>query len=125
MLRSISRHSATQFLLARAVGWYLSFALHTTRWTIEGAENLAPHVLGSPAIMASWHERLPLMPMQWIEMRRMAGRAGKVVRIHILISRSRDGRFIGTIVGRFGIDVLSGSTSRGGAVELCVAWWRC
>ena len=76
MLRSISRHLALEFLLARAVGWYLSFAQRTTRWTIEGAENLAPHVLGSPAIMASWHERLPLMPMQWIEMRRMAGRAG-------------------------------------------------
>src|SRR5689334_1098333 len=118
MLKAISRHSATQFLLARAVGCYLSFALRTTRWTIEGTENLQPHVLGSPAIMASWHERLPLMPMQWMEMRRLAGRAGKVVRIHILMSRSRDGRFIGTIVGRFGIDVLSGSTSRGGAVAI-------
>ena len=105
-----------QFLLAHGVGWYLSFALRTTRWTIEGVENLAPYVLGSPAIMASWHERLPLMPMQWIEMQRLASRAGKVVRIHILISRSRDGRFIGTLVSRFGIDVLSGSTSRGGAV---------
>ena len=118
MLRSISRHPAMQFLLAHGVGWYLSFALRTTRWTIEGAENLAPYVLGSPAIMASWHERLPLLPMQWIEMQRLASRAGKVVRIHILISRSRDGRFIGTIVSRFGIDVLSGSTSRGGAVAM-------
>jgi lysophospholipid acyltransferase (LPLAT)-like uncharacterized protein len=118
MLRSISRHSATQSLLAHALGWYLSFALRTSRWTIEGTENLAAHVRGSPAIMASWHERLPLMPMQWIEMRRLARRAGKVVRIHILISRSRDGRFIGTLVGRFGIDVLSGSTSRGGAVAM-------
>jgi lysophospholipid acyltransferase (LPLAT)-like uncharacterized protein len=118
MLKTLLRHTAVQSLFAHVVGLYLSFALHTTRWTLDGAENLEPHALGAPAILVAWHERLALMPMQWLLMRRRARRAGLAARVHILISHSRDGRFIAAVVRRFGIDVAPGSSSRGGTVAV-------
>jgi lysophospholipid acyltransferase (LPLAT)-like uncharacterized protein len=118
MLKRILRHATTQALLARLLGLYLSFALRTTRWTLHGAENLAPHALGAPAIMTAWHERLALMSAQWLMVRRWKGGQGQRARVHILISRSRDGRFIAAVVRRFGIDVAPGSSSRGGAAAM-------
>jgi hypothetical protein len=118
VLKRILRRPASQAVLAQAVGLYLSFALRTTRWTLIGAENLEPHALGAPAIMAAWHERLPLMPMQWLMIRRWKHGKGLCSRVHILVSHSRDGRFIAAVVRRFGIDVALGSSSRGGAVAM-------
>ncbi len=109
---------AMQALLAWLLGLYLSFALRTTRWSLDGAESLAPHALGAPAIMTAWHERLPLMSAQWLMVRRWKAGQGRRARVHILISRSRDGRFIAAVVRRFGIDVAPGSSSRGGVAAM-------
>jgi len=114
----VLRHWSVQSLLAYIVGVYLWVALRTTRWTLDGAENLEPHALGAPAIMVAWHERLALMPMQWLIMRRWARRHGSAARVRILISQSRDGRFIAGVVRRFGIEVAPGSSSRGGAAAV-------
>jgi lysophospholipid acyltransferase (LPLAT)-like uncharacterized protein len=38
--------------------------------------------------------------------------------IHTLVSQHRDGRFIGSVVRRFGISPILGSSSRGGAAGL-------
>jgi lysophospholipid acyltransferase (LPLAT)-like uncharacterized protein len=118
MLKHLLRHSTMQSLLAHVAGAYLWFALRTTRWDLDGAEHLKSHALGAPVIMVAWHERLALMPMQWLLMRRLARRNGSVARVRILISESRDGRFIAAIVRRFGIEVAPGSSSRGGAVAV-------
>lgn len=114
MLKRILRHPSSQIALAQAVGLYLSFALRTTRWTLVGGEHLEPHAEGAPAIMAAWHERLPLMPELWLVLRRWQPGKGSGPHVHILVSQSRDGRFIAAVVRRFGIDVAYGSTSRGG-----------
>lgn len=118
MLKRILRHKAAQELLARTLGLYLAFALWTTRWALHGAENVAPHVIGDPLIMAAWHERLPLMSALWLMMRHWEGGEGQRARVHIMISRSRDGRFIAAVVRRFGIDVAPGSSSRGGIAAM-------
>ena len=118
MLKRLLRHPAMQALLARLLGLYLSFALRTTRWALHGAEHLAPHALGEPAIMTAWHERLPLMSAQWLMVRHWKGGQRRRAQVHILISRSRDGRFIAAVVRRFGIDVAPGSSSRGGAAAM-------
>jgi lysophospholipid acyltransferase (LPLAT)-like uncharacterized protein len=115
MLKIVLRFRIVQSLLSNFVGVYLWFALRTTRWTFDGAEHLEPHALGAPAIMVAWHERLALMPMQWLILRRWASRNGSVARVRILISQSRDGRFIAGVVRRFGIEVAPGSSSHGGA----------
>ncbi|HTW26318.1 MAG TPA: lysophospholipid acyltransferase family protein [Acetobacteraceae bacterium] len=66
--------------------------------------------MGRPCIVAFWHERLPLMPVLWRIARRRWRAPG---RAHVLVSRHRDGRLIGAVVGRFGLDAVHGSSGRG------------
>lgn len=100
-------------MLARLLGCYLAFALGTTRWRLEGAENLASLLAGEPHVVAFWHEHLPFTPILWRMVRRMPhSRPG---RLHVLVSRHRDGRFIGAVVRRFDMGMVLGSSSRGGA----------
>jgi len=115
-MKRLVRHPATQALLARLLGAYLAFALATTRWRLEGGENLARLVDGEPHVVAFWHERLPLMPMLWLMVRRMPRSRHR--RVHVLVSHHRDGRFIGTVIGRFDMEVVTGSSSRGGVAGL-------
>jgi lysophospholipid acyltransferase (LPLAT)-like uncharacterized protein len=117
VLADFVRRPLPQAIIATLLGSYLSFALRTTRWRLDGAEHLAPCAAGAPVIFAAWHERLPLMPMQWLMLARWGGRAKPACRVHVLISRSRDGRLIARLVRRFGVEVVFGSSSRGGAAS--------
>ncbi|HUN44472.1 MAG TPA: DUF374 domain-containing protein [Acetobacteraceae bacterium] len=114
-MKRLLRHPAVQAALARALGLYLAFALRTTRWRLEGGEHLAPHAAGAPAVAAFWHECLPLMPMLWLLVRRSSQAADVGATVHVLVSRHRDGRFIGAVLRRFAVNVVLGSSSRGGA----------
>ena len=107
-----------QAALARVLGSYLAFALRTTRWSLEGAEHMVPHAAGAPIIIAFWHERLSLMPMLWLLARKTQEGSRSQARVHVLVSRHRDGQFIGAVVSRFALDVVLGSSSRGGAKGL-------
>ncbi|UFN51211.1 lysophospholipid acyltransferase family protein [Roseomonas sp. OT10] len=115
MLKRLLRHPATLALGARLIGLYLGFCYATTRWTVLGAERIAPTVeRGGPLVVSFWHERLPLMPVLW--------RKARVIfpvlcpkRVHVLVSRHRDGRFIGAVMRQFELEMVHGSTSRGGA----------
>lgn len=103
-------------MLAGLLGRYLAFALATTRWRIEGTENLEGALSGQPHIVAFWHERLPMMPMLWLMFRRMPRAPPR--RMHVLVSHHRDGRFIGAVIERFRLELVLGSSSRGGAAGL-------
>ena len=113
MLKRLLRHAGVQAVTARVVGLYLHAALRTTRWTVVGAEHLGPHIAGRPAIAAFWHERLPMLPALWFHMR-AAGAHGTP---RVLVSKHRDGRFIGTVVRRFGVRVVHGSSSKDGSAR--------
>lgn len=110
MLKRLLRGKAGQRLLTAVLGRYLGLALRTTRWTLHGGENLAPQLAGVPAIAAFWHERLPLMPA----LLRHVQRARPTTRACVLASRHSDGRLIGELMRRFGVEVVHGSTSRNG-----------
>lgn len=116
MFKRLLRRPGAQALLAVLLGRYLRFALATTRWTLDGAEHLAPHLDGKPAIVAFWHERLPLMPALWTLARRRAPRP--LAEAHVLVSRHADGRFIGALIDAFGLKAVHGSSNRGGAAGL-------
>lgn len=103
-------------MLAGLLGRYLAFALATTRWRIEGTENLEGALSGQPHIVAFWHERLPMIPMLWLMFRRMPRALPR--RVHVLVSHHRDGRFIGAVIERFRLELVLGSSSRGGAAGL-------
>jgi lysophospholipid acyltransferase (LPLAT)-like uncharacterized protein len=108
-MKRLLRHPIVLGVIAALLSRYLEFALRTTRWTLDGADHAAPHLAGQSAIAAFWHERLPLMPALW----RLADRPDNR-RVHVLISRHQDGRFIARMVARFGMNVVHGSSARNG-----------
>jgi lysophospholipid acyltransferase (LPLAT)-like uncharacterized protein len=114
-MKRLLQHPIVQSALARTLGLYLGFALRTTRWSLHGHEHMAPHAAGAPVVVAFWHERLPMMPMLWLKARQSPAGRNAGNRAHVLVSHHRDGRFIGAVVSRFALDVVLGSSSRGGA----------
>ena len=119
MLRRLIRHPATQAAFARALTLYLAFVFRTTRWTLFGQVHLQAALgpAGRPILAAFWHERLPMMPMLWLRARIAEPRLA-AVQAHVLVSRHRDGRFIGDVVAQFRLRLVHGSSSRGGASGL-------
>ncbi len=116
LAKRLLRHPFARTALANLLGFYLWLALRTTRWTLDGEAHVAPYLAGQPVIAAFWHERLPLMP-KLCDMAR-ARRSSGDLRMHVLVSRSRDGRFIGSVLRRFGLKVVLGSSSKGGAAGM-------
>ena len=115
VMKRLLHHPIVQVALARVLGLYLGFALWTTRWSLEGREHMVPHAAGAPVVVAFWHERLLLMPMLWLKARRSTEGWNRQNRVHVLVSHHRDGRFIGAMVARFALNIVLGSSSRGGA----------
>ena len=112
MLKNLLRRPWGQAFLAALIGRYLDVVVRTTRWTLHGEANLAPHIESHPVVAAFWHERLPLMPALWTAVRRLSGGRAQV---NVLVSRHSDGRFIGAVMRRFaGVAVVHGSTARKG-----------
>lgn len=118
MLKRLIRHPWTLAAGARLLGLYLALVFHTTRWNVLGeAELRAATEHRSGVLGAFWHERLPIMPCAWrLLHRRLPAQAGR--RGHVLVSRSRDGRFIGDVVRRFQLEMVYASSSRGGATGM-------
>jgi lysophospholipid acyltransferase (LPLAT)-like uncharacterized protein len=114
MLKRLLRHPRALALGAAAIAAWLRLVHRTTRWRIEGREHLrAIWESGVPAIGAFWHDQLPLMVFTWTH--RVPGEPGPgPMRCAVLVSRHRDGRMIGDVVARLGVEVVHGSSSRGG-----------
>ncbi|MGG5811351.1 lysophospholipid acyltransferase family protein [Falsiroseomonas sp. CW058] len=116
-MRRLIRHPAVQAGLARLLGGYLAFVIRTTRWTLggEGTDAAVRELeAGRPLIVAFWHERLPLVPpLRDLAAARTARASALTPRV--LVSRHRDGRFIGNVMHRFGARMIYGSSRRGGA----------
>src|ERR1700743_2809928 len=103
-MKSLLRTSFAQATLSAALSTYLSFALRTTRWTLDGQEHFRPFGVGAPVIIAFWHEFLPLIPaLSLIALKLPYYRRRP---IHALVSQHRDGRLIGAVLQRFGIQPI-------------------
>jgi lysophospholipid acyltransferase (LPLAT)-like uncharacterized protein len=111
--------SARDTLLARAMPPLAALAVRalgvTLRLRVAGAEPLRPlWAAGRPLIYVVWHGRILMMPWLNAWLRRTHGaRAARV-----LTSRSRDGELVARYVGRFGLEAVRGSSSRGGAAAV-------
>jgi len=112
-MKSLLRSDPVQRLLLHLLRGYLWLVLHTNRWTLDGAEHLAPHAEGAPAVFGFWHEYLPCMHALAWRASRMPG--FRPTQLHALVSRHRDGRFIGAVLKSFHIEPVHGSSTRGGA----------
>jgi lysophospholipid acyltransferase (LPLAT)-like uncharacterized protein len=115
MLRRLTRHPRFKAAATGLLGRYLAFVFRTTRWRIIGSEHIeAVAAAHNAVIVAFWHENLPVMSKLWVE----ATRTTRLPAGHVLVSQHRDGRFIGDVVGHFGLRMVYGSTSKGGAASL-------
>lgn len=110
MLKSPQARAALSFLLSRylKITFRLQLGLR-----LQGQQNLRLLAEDKPVIVAFWHEALPLAPILWNE----AGKLGMKRPAVALISRHRDGQMIGSILQRFGIGMVSGSSSKGGVAS--------
>ena len=87
----------------------------TLRLRAEGVEALVPSwAAARPLIYCVWHGRILKVPWLNARLRRTHGARA----VSVLASRSRDGSILGGFVSRFGLDVVRGSSSRGGAGAL-------
>jgi lysophospholipid acyltransferase (LPLAT)-like uncharacterized protein len=96
------RHSPTgQAVSARLGEAYIRLVKATTRWRVEGREHY-DRLLGegTGVIVVMWHGRLFMSPY-WGDRHR---------RTVAMISNNRDGELIASIVRRFGIHAVRGST---------------
>lgn len=62
---------------------------------------------GTPFVFATWHSRVLLLPYLY-----------RGLRLRVLTSRSRDGELVARLCARMGLDVIRGSSTRGGAEAL-------
>lgn len=115
MLRRLTRHPTFQACAAHLLGLYLALVYRTTRWRLIGGEHIdAAFAAHGTVIAAFWHENLPVMPKLWKLGQARAGLGTG----HVLVSRHRDGRFIGAVVNRFDLTMVHASSSKGGAAGM-------
>jgi lysophospholipid acyltransferase (LPLAT)-like uncharacterized protein len=87
----------------------------TLRVRVSGIEPLLPMWRsGQPLIYTVWHGRILMVP--WLSARLRSTRGARAVRV--LASRSRDGELVARYARCFGLGVVRGSSSRGGAAAL-------
>ena len=102
-LRRLSDSQHGQWFLSGLAALYIRLIYHANRWERVGYD-IADRLLADHrrAIICFWHGRLLMMPY--------AVRGNR--QFHILVSDHRDGRLIARTVKRFGIGIITGSSSR-------------
>ncbi|MBU6398322.1 MAG: lysophospholipid acyltransferase family protein [Rhodospirillales bacterium] len=114
-MSSFLKSPAFQAFLARLLAGYMRGVLRLQfGLKVVGREHLLTLAQDEPVIAAFWHETLPFMPVLWREARKAGMKRPAVV----LASRHRDGQLIGNIARAFGVGLVSGSSSNGGAAGL-------
>lgn len=103
---------------ARSAAFAIRTALEGLAWTwrfewAEGCERPAGLEDGEAAILVFWHQHIPTCA--WIVTHRFGLAPG---RCSTVISASRDGDIATAVVSPWGVDVVRGSSSRGGAPAL-------
>jgi lysophospholipid acyltransferase (LPLAT)-like uncharacterized protein len=92
--------------LGRGLVRALTATLRLREYRAAGLE--ARWLAKQPVIYTVWHGQILLLPYLY----------GRRLRIHALTSRSRDGEILARFIQGFGISIVRGSSSRGGARAL-------
>jgi lysophospholipid acyltransferase (LPLAT)-like uncharacterized protein len=109
------RSAAVRALAPRLAAGAVAALGLTLRLDVRGADPLVPlWRRGEPLIYAVWHGRILMAP--WVNRRLRRTLEARPVRV--LASRSRDGDLVARYVRHFGLEVVRGSSSRGGATAL-------
>jgi lysophospholipid acyltransferase (LPLAT)-like uncharacterized protein len=120
MLKAFLASAAGARIVSALVAAYVRLVLATTSWRIEGRAHAdALLAQDGPVVAAFWHGRLGAMTGLW----RIIG-GGR--RLAVLSSTHRDGRISAATMRRFGLEVIDGSSRRGGSDGLrrMISWVR-
>jgi lysophospholipid acyltransferase (LPLAT)-like uncharacterized protein len=105
VLKKFSRSDRGQTLLAALIAAYIRLVYYTSRWRNLNAEAVTPYLRNrKPFICAFWHGRMMMMPLGWTSDAKM----------HVFISRHRDGEVIARTMQRFDIGAVRGSSASKG-----------
>lgn len=108
-MKKILKSALVQAGLAWLTAGYVAMALRCQRWQVVG-ENYLDIPLNEPVIAALWHEALALGSVLRLVTRRRGMRRDVVA----LASQHRDGKLIGNAMRHLGLELVLGSSSRGG-----------
>ena len=103
-MRWATRKDWARALLVRVIPLFVWFVFVTNRWRMNVPQSVWDIVnRRDPVIYCFWHGRMLLMPRF----------LPKGQRVHVLISRHRDGRLISEAIARMKLHTVAGSSSRG------------
>ncbi|MEJ6405146.1 lysophospholipid acyltransferase family protein [Yoonia sp. 2307UL14-13] len=93
--KRLENSKALAWVLGFVARLYFGFCFRTTRWKIEGLEDLKAALADGPVILVVWHSRLLLGPYHW------PLRHGQLSTIH---TRSPIGRVVGALQRQLGLE---------------------
>lgn len=105
LFKRLGRSRPVRWVACTLAAGYIRAVHATSRW--EVVNRAAPEAYwreGKPFILAFWHGRILMMPYCWPRDKRM----------HMLISRHRDGGLIADTIGWFGLGTVRGSSAKPG-----------
>jgi lysophospholipid acyltransferase (LPLAT)-like uncharacterized protein len=105
-------------LISWIAAWFLRAAGRTLRIRVIDHAAFFSGTHRPPVIFTYWHNRMLAVPVAYLRYYRKLIRSGERKGAVVLISRNRDARLISDVMARFGIGVVSGSSTRGGAAAL-------
>ncbi|HUI05947.1 MAG TPA: lysophospholipid acyltransferase family protein [Verrucomicrobiae bacterium] len=111
------QHSSTP-ILDSALGWLLRLLVtaigSTLRWRIDDAAQLLTNTPQRACIFAFWHNRIFLMPYLF----RKHWHSRQRDRVAVLVSASKDGEKLTSVLSKFHLICVRGSSSRRGKEAL-------
>lgn len=105
-------------LISWLTAWLLRAAGGTFRIRVIDHAGFFSSAHRTPVIFTYWHNRMLAVPTAYLRYYRRLMRTGERKGAVVLISRNRDARLISDVMTRYGIGVVSGSSTRGGAAAL-------
>jgi len=121
LLKRFLASAAGTAIVSALVAAYVRLVLATTSWRIEGREHIEARFAdpASIVVVAFWHGRLGAMVGLW----RCLDHGRPVA---VLSSTHRDGRISAATMRRLGLEVVDGSSRRGGSEGLrrMISWLR-
>jgi lysophospholipid acyltransferase (LPLAT)-like uncharacterized protein len=107
LLKTILQSAWVQKILVSMCAYYIKLVYVTSRKKFVGFEHIHNAVeAGTPLIICFWHGRMALLPPTW---------RWKHKPFAMLLSAHRDGKMIGDLLTKFGIETIVGSSTRGGS----------
>lgn len=108
-LKQALRSTLAHRILAWCGVQYVRAVWRLGRCTLRNGETLDALVAaGRPFIVCYWHSRITLFPLFW----------RYPVKMHLLISRHRDGQLVARAGAYYNLETIAGSSSKGGSQAL-------